>query len=291
MKIKRISIACMRVLMTLLMLMPFAFASTSTYYLDTSRLELQVSPESDTTSGMVKVSSNSDHTIRLKVIPKLWKLNPQGVLTYVTPPTEGYNLLDNIRINPEEFDLPAGKSRMVRFLVKTPPGAQPAEYPFQLYFQPTDLLQASKTGNAAGVKPILDVVPIFTTTVYVYQGSPLPDVKVKSFQCGYQPEKGQFPVALSLENNGSKHARLFGNILISPKEGSKTGQPIEVLHMQNSTLIIVFPGTPREVQNQLTAKTISKLPPGAYQMELQLVDERNIQPAIHSICDFTVSAK
>jgi hypothetical protein len=221
----------------------------------------------------------------------LWKLDPQGVLNYIEPTAgDGPTLLDNIGINPEEFDLLPGKSRLVRFLVKVPEQPENAEYPFQLYFQPMDQLNPSAKNAAANVSNVLDVVPIFTTTVYVYKGNPMPDVKINSMQCGYRADTGSFPVSLNLENKGSKHARLFGNIIISPKTASGVGQPLDVLHMQNSTLIIVFPGTPRVVENQLTSDKIKKLPAGDYRMELQLVDERNVQPAIQTTCDFNVPA-
>lgn len=278
----------LKTLIAFLTLIPAGMASTSQYYLDSSRLELQVSPTTQTASGMVKVSSNSDKKLRLKVLPKLWKLSPQGTLSYYHPPADTFNLLDHIGINPEEFDLLPGKSRLVRFVVKVPPGNENAEYPFQLYFQPTDLLEPSSRKQTPGVSNILDVVPIFTTTVYVYQGNPTPDVRIKNFQCSYQPNNGAFPVTLDLENAGKRHARLFGNIVITAKNAANNAQPLDVLHMQNSTLIIVFPGSPRTVQNQLTSEKIKTLAAGNYQMELQLVDERNLQPAIQRTCDFSV---
>jgi hypothetical protein len=278
-------------LLALLAVIPMSLASTSTYYLDVSRMELQVAPATDTASGMVKVSSNSDHKIRLRVIPKLWTLNAQGVLSYTEPAADDpANLLNTIDINPEEFDLLPGKSRLVRFLVKVPDQPEDAEYPFQLYFQPMDQLNPPAATPGAAVSNVLDVVPVFTTTVYVYKGNPRPDVKVDSFQCGYQPDTGTFPISLALENQGAKHARLFGNIILSPKTTSGLGQPLDVLHLQNSTLIIVFPGTPRLVQNQLVSDKIKTLPAGNYRLELQLVDERNVQPAVQATCDLSVPA-
>lgn len=277
-----------QVLGLLLMGMPVGMASTSSYYLDSSRLELQVSPTSDTASGVVKVSSNSNRPIRLKVIPKLWHLSEQGVLVYDESPQTGYNLIQNTGINPEEFELLPGKSRLVRFIVKTPTEALNAEYPFQLYFQPTSLLEPEARKDNGGVSNILDVVPVFTTTVYVYKGNPQPAAKVESFQCGYLPEKRQFSVNLSLSNSGTKHARLFGNIVLSRKPASGASQILDVLHMQNSTLLIVFPGMKRTVENLLESAKAAKPEPGNYQMELSLVDERNLQPAIQSTCEFTV---
>jgi hypothetical protein len=286
-----------RALVLLAMAAPIAglgLASTSSYYLDASRLEVQVSPDTNTASGTVKVSSNSDRKIRLKVLPKLWRLTPQGVLTYVDPPSASsaspgqYNLLDNLSINPEEFDLLPGKSRLVRFLVKTPPEAGPSEYAFQLHFQPTDLLEAAAKAPASGVRNVIDV--IFTTTVYVYQGNPAPAPAVRDFQCGWRPDAGRFSVSFQAINSGKKHARLFGNVVITPKAAAPGAQPLDVLHLQNSTLIIVFPDSPRLVQEQPASETIKKPAPGDYRMELQLVDERNSQPAVQAACDFTVPA-
>ncbi len=286
--IKKFLCILAQVLGLILTAMPVGMASTSSYYLDSSRLELQVAPATGTASGVVKVSSNSNRPIRLKVIPKLWHLSEQGVLVYDDPPQAGYNLLENTGINPEEFELLPGKSRLVRFIVKTPPDAVNAEYPFQLYFQPTSLLEPEARKANGNVSNILDVVPVFTTTVYVYKGNPQPTPKVESFRCGYLPEKRQFLVNLGLSNSGAKHARLFGNIVLSHKSASGASQILDVLHMQNSTLLIVFPGMKRTVENLLESAKVSKPEPGNYQMELSLVDERNLQPAIQSTCEFTV---
>ena len=84
-----------------LLALPVSFALQSSYYLDNSRLELTVSPTTHTASGSVRVASNTDHKIRLRVLPKLWALGPDGVVSYITPPTSGYNLLDNLGVNPE----------------------------------------------------------------------------------------------------------------------------------------------------------------------------------------------
>lgn len=274
-----------------LVVLPFTLASTSSYYLDSSRLEIQASSQTQTASGSVKVSSNSERTIRLKVIPRLWRLNPQGVLVYQEPPVEGYNLLENIRVNPEEFELSPGQSRLVRFIVKLPAGLQNGEYPFQLYFEPTNLLEPGAEKASANVSNVLDVVPVFTTTVYAYQGSPEPDTKVNRFQCDYLPEQKQVSVNLDLSNEGVKHARLFGNVILNRKLETGQDELQEVLHLQNATLIIVFPGTPRQVENSLSLKDNQALKPGQYEMELRLVDERSTQGAIQSSCEFTVSDK
>jgi len=288
---KRILLLALQLLLVMLATMPAGLTSTSSYYLDASRLEVQVSPATDTASGAVKVSSNSNRPVHLKVIPKLWHLNAQGVMVYDEPPKTGYNLLDNIGINPEEFDLLPGKSRLVRFIIKVPHEISTLESAFQLYFQPVNLLEVEPQKTAAGVSHMLDVVPVFTTTVYVYKGNPVPTPRVEQFQCGYLSDKNQVSVNLDLNNTGTKHARLLGNIVLNRKTASGQTQPLEVLHLQNSTLMVVFPNTLRSVQNNLDLEKTKKLDPGAYQMELRLVDERNVQPAIQSTCDFTVPAK
>jgi hypothetical protein len=122
--------------------------------------------------------------------------------------------------------------------------------------------------------------------VYVYKGNPMPKVQVDQFQCNYQPANKQYTVQLKLSNQGTKHARLFGNAVVSSLNAN--GTPLEVLHLQDSNLIIVFPNTPRIVENVLPTQDKKSLPLGHYQMELQLVDERNEQPAIQSTCTFDV---
>jgi hypothetical protein len=268
--------------------LPFTLASTSSYFLDASRLEIQASPQTNVASGSVKVSSNSERTIRLKVIPRLWWLNPQGVLVYRQSAQDGYNLLQNIRVNPEEFELLPGQSRLVRFIVRVAPDAPDAEYPFQLYFEPTSLLEPDTQKPNASVSNVLDVIPVFTTTVYAYQGNPQPKTEVTQFGCGYQADSKMVSVDLTLNNKGGKHARLFGNVILSRKQEASGNPLLEVLHLQNSALIIIFPDTPRQVQNLLPLKNGQNLEAGQYKLELALVDERNLQPAVDSLCEFTV---
>lgn len=283
----KIALLFAQCMILVLMGIPMGMASTSSYYLDSSRLELQVSPSTDTASGVIKVSSNSNRAIRLKVIPKLWELSSTGVLTYKEPAKGEASLLEHIGINPEEFELLPGKSRLVRFIVKVPAGTENAEYPFQLYFEPTSLLEPDIKHQTAAVSNVLDVVPVFTTTVYVYKGNPVPKVSLDSFKCDYQSAKHRVDVDLGIHNEGSRHARLFGNVIINRKTPSGS-HLVDVLHMQNSTLIIVMPSASRSINNELELQKVSHLEPGAYQMELQLVDERNMQPAIPATCDFTV---
>jgi hypothetical protein len=268
--------------------LPFTLASTSSYFLDASRLEIQASPQTHVASGSVKVSSNSERTIRLKVIPRLWRLNPEGALVYTQPGQDGYNLLENIRVNPNEFELLPGQSRLVRFIVKVSPNAPDAEYPFQLYFEPTNLLEPENQKSNTRVSNVLDVIPVFTTTVYTYQGDPKPKALVSQFGCGYQTDSKKVSIDLTLNNEGGKHARLFGNVILSRKQKASANALLEVLHLQNSALIIIFPNTPRQVQNLLPLKNNQELEAGHYQLQLGLVDERNLQPAVESICEFTV---
>lgn len=193
-----------------------SFASTSSYYLDTSRMELEVNPQTNTASGSIKVNSNSEKPLRLKVVPKLWQLGPEGTVLYdaksATP-----SLIDNIRVNPEEFDLLPGKARLVRFIVKVPEQPKDAEYPFQLYFEPSSLLTSTSGIQGTSVSNMLDVIPVFTTTVYAYQGNPTPAPKVEQFACEYT-SKNQLKVDLALNNTGTKHARLFGNLILNLKK-------------------------------------------------------------------------
>ncbi len=264
-----------------------AWSSTSSYYLDVSRLELIAQPATNVASGAVKVNSNSDQSIRLKVIPRLWHLSPDGSIVYDTAPTTGFNLLDNVSVNPDEFQLLPNKGRLVRFIVKTPETPADAEYPLQLYFEPTTLLETT-AGNGKGVNNMLDVVPVFTTTVYVLKGHPMPKVAVQSFTCDYQAKPSELNVKLNLNNEGARHARLFGNLLITAVGATDNAAPLDVLHLKNSTLIIAFPNTPRVVENALTSDVLKKLSPGTYEGALQLVDERSLQPAIKSTCQFTI---
>lgn len=269
------------------------FAATNSYYIDQSRMEVTIDPKTGTASGAVKLTSNSANRVKIQVVPKLWNLDPEGNITYINSPDSDYDLAGNLLINPREFELPAGRSQLVRFMLRAPARQQDAEYPFQLLFQPVASL--NQDSSAATSSPViqqsLDIIPVFTTTVYAYQGHPKPDVVIDKLTCMLTPQK-TLSIVLELSNKGTKHARLFGNLIVNQKAPSgEVFQPVGLGKLRGGNLIFVFPKGPRVLAEEpnVFSEQFKTFLPGDYRLELQLADERKIQPAMQTTCDIHVA--
>lgn len=271
-------------------------AGSSSYYLNPPRVDLVVSAKNHLASGTLTITSSADKTIRLKATPKLWTLDENGAFDFSEPPANGFNLLKQIRFNPDEFDLKPRESKTIRYVVKIPQDQPDGEYTFQVYFYPVQTLQPQTSNGTksskAGITPNIDVVPVFGSTVYVYKGNTEPDVKVNRFSCQTGPSNTLLDLNLNMTNQGSKHARLTGNMELNKLEGSNKKTLVSTVFLRNKNLLIVFPKKSYDYSEKLNLilddKTKKQLPSGQYEFNLQLVDQRDEQPAVPSRCQFEV---
>lgn len=268
-----------------------AHAAVSSYYLDQSRLELTVNPKTGLASGSVKVTSSSATTTRIRILPKFWVLDEQSAIRYIDPPSTGFNILKNILINPLEFSLPPAQTKTVRFMVRVPESITDAEFPLQLVFEPTSTLEElNRTDGNKVVQSVLNVVPVFTTTVYVYKGNPQPNMQIREFTCGMDKATQKPIIKLNLENAGNKHARLFGTIFVNHQTADQKKALWDVVKLRNGNLIFVFPNVPRQLAEPavLTKHPDTPWPSGSYQLDLELSDERNSQAVLKGSCALQV---
>jgi len=268
-----------------------AYAAVSSYYLDQSRLELTVNPKTGLASGSVKVTSSSATTTRIRILPKFWVLDEQSAIRYIDPPSTGFNILKNILINPLEFSLPPAQTKTVRFMVRVPDSITDAEFPLQLVFEPTSTLEElNRTDGTKVVQSVLNVVPVFTTTVYVYKGNPQPNTLIKGFTCSMDSATQKPLIKLNLENVGNKHARLFGTLFVNHQTADQKKALWDVVKLRNGNLIFVFPNVPRQLTEPavLNKHTDAPWPSGSYQLDLELSDERNSQPVLKGSCALQV---
>lgn len=278
-------------LLGLLLFIGFAHAKTSNYYLDTTRIDAVVSPMTQTASGMVRVYNTSADTLPLKVVPHLWTLDTNGSIVYLPPEAQNH-LVDNVMVNPEIFELSGQRNRLVRFAIKLPAELPDGEYPFQLFFQPieTDENPAAKVANASGVQSILEITPIFATTVYALKGAPVPKTSLSDYTCRYDPQNGSLTTRFSLENTGNRHTRTLGHLLLQHKNAAGQQTLAQVFKLQKESIMLVFPNQTRTFTDVVTLPDALKmLPVGDYTLDLDLVDERGLQPAISSSCHFSVN--
>ena len=235
--------------------------------------------------------NTSRNTLPLKVIPRLWTLDNNGSIVYL-PPEANNNLVENIIVNPEVFEIPAQRNRLVRFAIKLPPEIPDGEYPFQLFFQPieSDDALASQAALASGIHPVLDITPIFATTVYALKGGPMPQSILSEYTCRYQPQNGTLFTHFTLQNTGNRHTRVTGHILLQQKNADGQLTLAQVFNVQKETIMLVFPNQTRIFEEGFTLpETLKALPVGEYTLDLDLVDERGLQPALSSSCHFSVN--
>jgi hypothetical protein len=265
-------------------------ADKSSYMITPVKMDLTVSEKTLSTSSVMKALNVSKLPLKLKIIPRLWTLSEQGMIEYLTPPTEGFNLLNAVRFNPEEFELAPNQSRSVRFVVKLPPETPDGEYPLQFYFEPTELLeQAAAAKHKYGA---INVIPVFTATVYINKGKIKPQMSVKDFQCDWLPNFGGIKANISLQNQGLRHARLKGSyLLVNLQETNKKTRILAESKVKGGALVIVFPNKSRTFQDAtLTKENLSTLGAGQYGLELNFTDERGEIPGLTQTCSLPVKS-
>jgi hypothetical protein len=237
----------------------------------------------------MKALNVSKVPLKLKIIPKLWTLTEQGLIQYMSAPTEGFNLLSAVRFNPEEFELAPNQTRSVRFVVKLPPDTPDGEYPLQFYFEPTELLQEAATAKSK--YGAINVIPIFTATVYINKGKIKPQMTFEHFKCDWLPNFEGIKTDIKLQNQGLRHARLKGTyLLVNMKETNKKARILAESKVKGGALVISFPQKAREFQdNTLTKENLPALSAGQYGLELHFTDERGEIPGMSETC--TLPAK
>jgi hypothetical protein len=266
-------------------------AKTSNYYLDSTRIDAVVSPITQTASGMVRVYNTSGNPLPLKVIPHLWTLDANGSIVYL-PPDAQNNLVENVMMNPEVFEIPGQRNRLVRFAIKLPLDLPDGEYPFQLFFQPIETGESPvlTSSNPSGIQSILEITPIFATTVYALKGSAVPNTSLNEYTCQYDPEKASITTRFSLQNTGNRHTRVLGHVLLQHKNVAGQQTLAQVFKIQKEAMILVFPGQTRTFTDVMPLpQALQMLPAGEYTVDLDLVDERGLQPAVSSSCHFSVN--
>lgn len=272
------------ILLSLLMASLNVQADKSSYMITPVKMDLTVSDKTLSTSGVMKALNVSKAPLKLKVIPKLWTLTEEGLIQYVNAPTEGFNLLNAVRFNPEEFELAPNQSRSVRFVVKLPPETPDGEYPLQFYFEPTELLQESATSKSK--YGAINVIPIFTATVYVNKGKIKPQMVFNGFQCDWLPNFEGIKTDIKLQNQGLRHARLKGTyLLVNLQESNKKARILAESKVKGGALIISFPQKARFFQDKTMIKeNLAALSAGQYALELNFADERGETPGISETC-------
>ncbi len=273
-----------------LLLMP-VIAIAAPFKLSPLRMELTLPPEKTTLLSTLTVESLSSETLRLVVEPRLWSVKEDGSL-YYNNLTEGANLLDKLKVNPKEFELLPGKTRLIRFAIKLTDDIPDGEYHLQLLVRPASAsIQEAyehmnlKTSHRLG----LYLGYAYATTMYLYKGNLSPNVKVSQFQCQYVPGPEPLRVALVLENTGTRHARLKAKALLNPVNGSVTGEPLQALTLHNNKNLVVLPNIPLRKSEALSWDPKQVIPaPGKYQLELRLLDFHDIQPAVTATCDIAI---
>lgn len=272
-------------------------AMPANYSINPMRMEVHLSnPQRDTVVSSITVRNRSNEDLRLKVTPRYWRVDEKGRVVFSQAPP-GFNLDENVKISPSEFTLSPGEVRYVRFALKLPSDTPAdSEFRFQLVFNQagTPPKTSFRTIRNKGKKQSFSIafLPAYAATIYVTRGNPHPDVRVESFGCQYSPEQSRFLADVHLVNSGNRHARLKGMVIINKQDEAGNFLPVDTTRLISSNVFAVFPDSPRIFTQQVLSPTQEALHsvPGEYQLELRLMDERGIMPAVESTCRVQVPA-
>jgi hypothetical protein len=268
---------------------------------DKLRLEMTVPAQKSTGLSSVRIQNTSDHKLKVRVVPLNWTLNEDGKLVQSNEPINPaiipndfplFNVVDKIKITPEEFSIEPRETKLVRFGVKLPSDATDGEYHLQLFYKvitPPIPLESPSTDKQETPRVSATISTGYVTTVYVYKGQHLlPKPSIMSSDWAYNKSENHLMGTCELKNEGNQHARLIPKFILSEKSNKGSWHPVNVGTLKNSKLLVVLPGNRRKVVDTIEFDKKNTLKPGHYQLEFQLLDERHNLPALSSVSELTI---
>lgn len=210
--------------------------------------QVQIPQNNISVTNDIEVYNGSDAPLYIKGSIISWKLTPQGDYEYSSDVNEPQSCASWIRLNPEQFVVPAQKSVRVRYTV-TPPAAFTQEHRAMIFFESRPIPQ--KEGNIS-----LNVVMRMGCKVFVQPAQAgikrarISDMKFEN------TEKPQLQV--DVENLGPLTCRAGGKVQIF----NAKGELVNSAQLQPQT-VQVLPGFTR----LLTTTLPEPLPVGEYHLK------------------------
>lgn len=196
--------------------------------------ELNTNP-GDTISNKLKVYNPTDSIVRIKMEVESFKTVGEAGKVIVGPEeTTTYSLKQWVNINPIEFTLEPGESRLVNFDILVPENAEPGGKYGSILASPIAIMGE----QPAGTSLLSKVGALLLLTV---SGEVKEDLRIKEFSTLSFLETGPVPFTIRFENTGTVHLRPRGFVAISDWRDKKV---IDIPFPQNN----VIPGSVRKVE-------------------------------------------
>jgi len=251
--------------------------------------ELELEKPGTISTMVLDVLNEKDTKIKLQVRPKMWTIGPEGGLTYLETPV-GFDLQKDIMISPREFELEPFQHKSVRFGVKRSTTLQDGEYRFQLAFEEAKLMpDFTETMKQNGVTAVINTKTILASTIYVHAGNTAAKIVMGDLQCRFQEDQSGLKNTIQVTNEGTKHARLLGVMVLNKKDSLGKFMPEKQVDMNSGGVVVLLPGMHKEVSGELlTKEELLKMTVGQYRADMTLMDERGVEPAMTKSCDITI---
>lgn len=237
------------------------------YQVDPLRIEVTLPEGKSVGTTAVTVRNTGEDTVRLKAYLSNWVMDETGKIQF-TEETVSDGIMDKVRFNPKEFEIPVGQAQVVRLAVSLPADSPEGEYRGILFFEDlkttTQRLSVSKVGYSAAI----ELKQRLGIGVYTYKGKITPKPTLAQFGC--RVDNGNLVAELTIDNKGSKHYRGTGTFLVMQKDATGKATPFKEIPLQQAQDILILGGKKQTLSQVLSSPKDPLLPPGKYAIELHL---------------------
>ncbi len=248
----------------------FPFPAEAAYTVDPLRIELDMPENTNVVTTSVRIHNNGTETIRLKAYLENWTLDEGGGLQLLTREKTSFDIAENVRFNPKEFEVAPNATQVIRLAISLPPEAKDGEYRGMLFFEDLKTESQRFTSNK-GFGASVQIKQRFGMALYTYKGQPKPLPHLKTFDC--RMESGKLKTAIELENKGNRHVRVTSSLLVFQKDAQGNKKPFKEIPINDLHDIIILPNQNRKIEQVLApTEALSEFPAGDYQLELHFSD-------------------
>lgn len=195
----------------------------------------------ETIENKIKVSNPTQKTVSVKMeVEDFTAMGEEGEVKVEEQHDHTYSLKKWVTVNPLEFTLTPGDSRVVSFKIVVPQNAEPGGKYGSILATVTGIV--SPTGTGASIQPKVGALVLLSVS-----GKIVEKLDIKEFSAPKLSEKGPIKFALRFENKGTVHLRPRGIVTITDIFGKKLAD-LEIPQKN------VLPGAVRKVEVQWNKK-------------------------------------
>ncbi len=199
---KRISIIALTVfIISIAAYTPYSYAVNLN--IDPPRVELSIKPGEEKHGYIVITNSDpSGDAAHVRVYVQDLVYLPDGSNDFLPENSTPWSLSEWIKVGPTEFDIPAGKQEMVRFVMNVPEGASGGHYGVVFFETGVAPSKVKEVGASVNIR-------LGTIILVTVEGTQTYKAKLKGISVTGPDEEGSMEASYTVFNEG--------NILIRPK--------------------------------------------------------------------------